>query len=404
MSTRSAPSLWLNVCFAVSVAGAAGCNSPRMMTVPDAAFHCESNADCDDGAACTDDSCTASGTCSYSPLDALCPAGQHCLVGTGCSDQMVCSTAAMCDDGHDCTTDTCDVGNICGHRAHNELCTTPGMNICDLAMGCIAGSTTTCASTADCDDSVSCTLDSCGVDRMCRHVPMDTMCTGMDEHCDMALGCVVRHGCVTAADCTEFYNFCDGDPTCDPEFGCQSPATPRMCNDGNTCTLDSCDRTAGTRGACSAACDTSMPSCTTTEPLCALGPTTCDGVFDVTGPNLTGSCAAFLGPPMLRWDFTRLTFANTSGLALTVTPRVLTTMGFSALALNDSAAPVCPMFMATATVTGGCNEYYEVSGMFSDDNTVSGTVNIRFTDDDGFSCSAAACSDQTSTFSGTRMP
>jgi hypothetical protein len=403
LARRAASVRTLGLSMVGLLATIAGCGTAPITMAPDAAFHCTSNADCDDGAACTDDSCSASGTCDYTPLDALCPSGQHCQVGTGCTSAVFCNTAAMCDDSIACTTDTCDVGNMCGHRVHNELCTTPGMNVCDPAMGCIAGSTTTCASAADCNDSVACTLDSCGVDHACRHVPMDSMCTGTDEHCDLTLGCQVRHGCTTAADCTEFYNFCDGDPTCDPEFGCQSPETPRMCNDGNACTLDSCDPASGARGACAATCDHSMASCATTEPLCAVSGPTCSGVFDVTGPNLTGSCAAFLGPPMLRWDFTRLTFENTDGLALTVTPRTLTTMGFSALALNDSAAPVCPMFMATAAVTGGCNEYYEVSGMFSDDDTISGTVTIRFTDDDGVSCSVASCVDQTSTFSGTRM-
>lgn len=399
MLIRRAPIVWtVGVSLAGLLASIAGCGNTPMTMTPDAAFHCTSNADCDDSADCTVDTCNASGMCNYMPVDALCTAPQTCQVGVGCTSQMFCNTAAMCDDSIACTIDSCDVGNVCGHMALDALCTMPGMTHCDAAMGCVPGSTTTCASAADCNDDVACTLDSCGADHACRHAVMDSLCTGTDEHCDATLGCQTRHGCATAADCVEFYNFCDGDPTCDPEFGCQAPPSARVCNDGNACTLDSCDPAAGARGACAATCDRSMTACATTEPLCAVSGPTCSGVFDVTGPDLVGGCPG----GGLSWDFTRLTFENTSGIVVSITPRRLRS-GVASLVLSDSAAPVCPEFTAVAVVDGGCREEYEVSGMFTDDDTVSGTVRVDFIDADGISCLLAACTPVVSTFSGTRM-
>ncbi len=370
-----------------------GCGTPRAAMTSDAAFHCTSNADCDDSAACTIDTCNASGMCNYMPVDALCPAGQNCQVGTGCTSAMFCNTAAMCDDAIACTIDSCDVGNVCGHMALDALCTTAGMNHCDAAMGCVPGSTTTCASAADCDDSVACTLDSCGADHACRHAVMDALCTGVDEHCDATLGCQVRHGCVTATDCVPFYNFCDGDPTCDPEFGCQSPPSARVCNDGNRCSTDSCDPAAGARGACAVVCDRAQTGCDS-DPLCAVTGPSCTGNFAITPAPMNNCISDGMGGNQVHYDMSTATFDIIGGMLVVTPPDA----HFGNL--TDATAPVCPMFSARASVSGGTTETYTLAGMFTDDDHFTGT----FTANLGGIGAIFGCTEGAMAVTGTRIP
>ncbi|MEE9296936.1 MAG: RHS repeat-associated core domain-containing protein [Phycisphaerae bacterium] len=70
-----------------------------------------------------------------------------------------------------------------------------------------------CETAADCDDSVICTDDNC-IDHACINTPNDALC-------DDGL-------------------FCDGRETCDAVLDCQL-GTPPNCDDGNPCTVDSCD-------------------------------------------------------------------------------------------------------------------------------------------------------------------
>jgi hypothetical protein len=73
-----------------------------------------------------------------------------------------------------------------------------------------------CHTSADCDDHVACTTDSClpGI-MVCAHAADDTVC---DDHV-----------------------FCNGRETCDLLMGCQHAATRQTCDDGDVCTIDRCD-------------------------------------------------------------------------------------------------------------------------------------------------------------------
>jgi hypothetical protein len=100
----------------------------------------------------------------------------------------------------------------------------------------------TCVETPpDCDDEVACTLDSCNEEmHRCDHVPDDATCDDHDfctgvETCDAALGC--RAG--TPIVCDDGV-FCNGVERCDPAAGCQDGEDP-SCDDGVPCTVDSCD-------------------------------------------------------------------------------------------------------------------------------------------------------------------
>src|SRR6185503_14414623 len=71
-----------------------------------------------------------------------------------------------------------------------------------------------CATDAECNDSIACTLDRCDPQlHVCTHAPRDATC-------DDGI-------------------FCDGTETCDPSAGCVT--TPRDCGDGVSCTVDACD-------------------------------------------------------------------------------------------------------------------------------------------------------------------
>ncbi len=366
------------------LASSAGCGDGRAMH-PDASslFRCTANADCDDHIPCTLDNCDVSATCQHTGVDSMCTgAGERCVVGTGCSTTMRCTDSSMCDDGLGCTLDTCDVGNVCGHQPVNSMCSDP-TPVCDTVRGCVAGMTMGCTSSASCDDSIACTVDSCGVDMMCHHAPVAAMCAP-GERCDTTMGCLAYHGCSAPADCTPagetWWNFCDGDPTCDADFGCQF-STPRACHDTDPCTVDTCDRSSGTNGACLFVCDTSQASCG-----CSSTAPTCAGQFQLT-PAPTGRC-------IVRWDLSTIRIDNVDG-AITVTPVRLSTAG----TLDTGASTTtCPSFTATRVISGSCTETYTLDVTFIDDDNLSGTFTVDFTGSGCFGCGHFSYS-----FSGTRI-
>ncbi len=153
-----------------------------------------------------------------------CSTDLDCDDGLYCNGTEVCSsgsctagTAVNCDDTISCTTDSCDeVANSCVHITDDAACNDGlycnGPETCDAGFGCMAGTPVTC------DDSVACTNDSC------------------DEASD---------GCLFVADDTNCDNgvFCDGSETCDQSLGCQA-GVPVVCNDGIPCTTDFCDAVA----------------------------------------------------------------------------------------------------------------------------------------------------------------
>ncbi len=157
---------------------------------------CSSDSDCDDGVACSTDRCDlVTGTCQYDLDDALCDDGAFCngaelCTTTGCA----AGTAVTCDDGVDCTLDACDeVSDACTAMADDTLCNNglfcDGVELCDAALGCLAGTPITC------DDGVDCTLDACDeVSDACTAMADDTLCdNGLFcdgiELCDATLGC-----------------------------------------------------------------------------------------------------------------------------------------------------------------------------------------------------------------------
>ncbi len=223
--------------------------------VGDACVDCFVDPDCDDGEVCTDDSCVG-GVCLWTDNTAPCDDGVYCngtdecsggscSVHTGdpcvapdiCSETddacVECLTAADCDDSEVCTTDAC-AGGVC-------------LNV---------------PNALSCDDGLFCNgTDSCGFGTCSVHsgdpcVPPD-LC---DEVTDACVECLVAGDCDDGVTCTddscnggtntcEFVAndancdnglYCDGDETCDVALDCL-PGTVVDCDDTLTCTTDTCD-------------------------------------------------------------------------------------------------------------------------------------------------------------------
>ncbi len=147
---------------------------------------CLQTSDCDDGDPCTLEICHPSGTCANPPLCNTHP--DPCVIRT-CNP-----TTVTCED----VPVSCDVGEVC------------------FDGDCFVG----CDTVADCNDGVSCTIDTCEpqsggnpVD-VCVHTVDDALCdTGLfcsQQRCDLDLGCILSHECISTTG-----NPCPDPATCD---------------------------------------------------------------------------------------------------------------------------------------------------------------------------------------------
>jgi len=281
---------------------------------------CASGVCC--GSACDgicDALCDSSGNCQ--PV--TCPAPANDCQLADCDPASGCNAAAgvSCDDGDACTQgESCDGAGNCGGGSQ-VICPPPAnscqLAVCDSATGCYAASGTSCddadactsgdtcdgagscsGTTVDCDDSDPCTDDSCDPGSGCQYAfntaPCDDgePCTWNDA-CDGAGNCTgATYSCDDGNECTDDY--CNGDGTCSHDNNTSScddasvctvgdacdgagncTGTPIDCDDGDPCTDDSCDPSAGCQHAFNTApCDDGDP-CTWND--------TCDGAGNCTG-------------------------------------------------------------------------------------------------------------------------
>ncbi len=199
---------------------------------------CTTNAQCDDDVPCTSDTCnTGTGACANVAVNASCPDPLKC----DGDDQ--CVPADPDADSNGCI----QPGNPCD--AIGKVCSESTFVVGDL------NTCTTCVSNADCSDGITCTQDVCaGAPALCSHVDTDSLCPDAsfcdgddvcdpaDDDADATTGCTngleVAYPCAAAPSgaCNENTNTC---------FACTSNAD---CNDGVTCTTDTCN---GATGACS---------------------------------------------------------------------------------------------------------------------------------------------------------
>ena len=256
---------------------------------------------CEDNDPCTINTCTASG-CVTTPSDApgCCNVDQDCSDNDPCNGEETCETATgtcrqgaplVCQDDSLCTYDDicipgvgCYFPPVCND---NNRCT---VDQCDAETGA-------CTFTAKCDDGIHCTVDSCESETgECTHelsVSDHPLCDDGDlctvDTCDLqadacvnqAITCAARDACEHEGMCNPSNGQCEWTPIdCASELGvdgsnaCEQPACRPFgaqgapagcfvelgiidrqfqtvdgrygfCDDGNVCTLDTCDPTGG---------------------------------------------------------------------------------------------------------------------------------------------------------------
>ncbi|HUU02962.1 MAG TPA: calcium-binding EGF-like domain-containing protein [Myxococcota bacterium] len=173
-----------------------------------------------------------------------------------------CESSADCDDGNPCTADSC-TDAICTNE--NIAASCDDGDACTENDVCSAGA---CTGTAiSCDDGNDCTNDSC----------------------DSLTGCVFANN--TAA--------CDDGDACTSGDACSSgacqagPATD--CNDGNSCTDDSCDSLTGCAHADNTLACNDGDACTEND-VCSAGACSGSSIFCDDGKVCTDdSCDSLTG-------------------------------------------------------------------------------------------------------------
>ena len=296
---------------------------------------CIESTECDDGVECTLDQCIE-GSCSWSIEPTQCFVNGACREegavvdcgvcapsasqiswspapnGTVCNDEEPCTTegicvsgvcqteAATCDDSNDCTIDSCDTTLGCQHQFKTSGSTCTAGSKCFATGTCADGSCQ--AKAISCDDGNPCTIDSCDPLDGCMHVNDTGTCSDGDA-CTTNDSCNGGK-CVAGqpTDCNDG-NSCTID-SCHPLDGCShlevfSPCCTGLvsvCDDGNPCTNDECDPLTKE---CSytdntAPCDdhdecTEMDACSNSA--CAGNPVNCSDGNDCT----LDQCAPDLG-------------------------------------------------------------------------------------------------------------
>ena len=257
--------------------------------------------DCGDGEACTVDTCAAQKGCVNDPT-AL--AGKTCGDGQGACGPAQCQGGQCqlyagnpCNDGNPCTNDGCTAGKGCSHTATMAACSDG--NACTSGDGCQQGACKA-GKAVNCDDGNGCTDDSCDKAKGCLHLANGGSCSD-------------GNGCTLA-------DLCGG--------GACLPGAVSPCDDGDTCTLDTCKDAKGV-GVCSSSAIAMLGnSCPGNKPC--NGANTCDGKGICVEPP--GTCPS--GPGKEIWPIVfpakfgpAKTLYDPVGyhvVAVTVTPEVWT--------------------------------------------------------------------------------
>lgn len=369
---------------------------------------------CYDGSTCTTDDHCESGFCMGTPQDNLCPSSEcqipicqvtlvmganttsatcaflNATAGTSCGVEDECNKDYQCDGANNCvaqtiiTADDCDEGNPCATYSCDvdKGCVQEYVTLDGEACGATFSNNGTCflnstcqlgnclpdvgSSTLDCDDAVGCTVDICGGDGTCAHVPTREFCDPdpgpcSEYVCDLTGGCMLvnatdgsgcsdgyactdgdtcqggicigtpdhgscpdidecnvgfcapSHGAANARGCIPAFLFapatytgnpCDSPPNhcvsgrvCDGGGNCVNGTdiSAALCEDFNSCTVDTCDTTFGCSHAAvtpGTACSTAILGLCYTEGVCTMnatcapdfgGPTTvCDDTLTCT--------------------------------------------------------------------------------------------------------------------------
>jgi RHS repeat-associated protein len=232
----------------------------------------------EDGNPCTADSCDPTLGAQHVPV----PVGTSCSDGNACTGEEACDGSGVCltgaspivDDGNSCTADSCDplVGVVHVPMSAGASCadgdTCNGIEVCDGGGVCLVGIPPVL------DDANACTADACDPVLGVVHAPLlagsscsdSDVCNGVEtcngvgiclagtslavdddnpcsaDACDPVRG--VTHAPVSAGTGCSDGNACNGLETCNGGGTCVAGGPPAV-DDGNPCTIDSCDAARG---------------------------------------------------------------------------------------------------------------------------------------------------------------
>jgi len=151
--------------------------------------------------------------------------------GGGTDGGGACTADAQCDDKNPCTADTCVTG-VCSHVPTTDAC--DDGDPCTEADTCADGA---CLGTAKaCDDGDACTDDSCDKAKGCVHNNNTAACEDGDK-------CLEKKACKDGKCGGGVKKSCDDGDTCttdscDPAAGCIHKPVDGKCDDGDMCTAD----------------------------------------------------------------------------------------------------------------------------------------------------------------------
>ncbi len=255
----------------VSLPNAATCSDGDVCTSAD---KCKGGAckgggvpTCDDANPCTDDSCDPAKGCVSLPNAATCSDGDACTSADKCKGG-ACKGGGVptCDDANPCTDDSCDPAKGCVSLPNAATCSDG--DVCTSADKCKGGACKG-GGAPTCDDGNPCTDDSCDAAKGCVSLPNAATCDDADL-CTADDTCKSKK-CVGGpfVTCSQHTGVCV-DVACSPTKGCQYHNRPKQpcsdgdfctsgdacvdmkcvgstqtsCDDGNACTVDSCDKAA----------------------------------------------------------------------------------------------------------------------------------------------------------------
>jgi hypothetical protein len=191
---------------------------------------------CDDGNPCTDDNCDGQTGCVHLANAATCDDANACTAADTCGAQGCKGKPVDCDDGNACTDDLCDPKKGCSSAPNSAPCSDG--NDCTLGDAC-AGGGCVGGKAKPCSDDNPCTADACNaIGGACAH-------TATEAACNDGSACTSNDACAAGTCAGKPLSCDDGDPctldSCDAKTGCDYELSKGPCNDGNACTdFDKC--------------------------------------------------------------------------------------------------------------------------------------------------------------------
>ena len=208
---------------------------------------------CVDGNTCTTDACAPASGCVHAAQDkASCSDGSACTANDSCNGHQCVGSPVSCDDSQTCTKDSCDKQKGCVFAPQQGAACNDG-NACTAGDLCSAAGTCTPGSGVNCDDAKVCTADSCDAASGCKNTALEAISCSDGDACTVADACA-QGACKGTVQVCDDGNACTTD-ACDKLKGCTATAkTGVLCSDGSACTgQDACSsfgKCVGTKVTC----------------------------------------------------------------------------------------------------------------------------------------------------------